>query len=213
MAKTIGIMGTSGSGKTTSLRNLPPNETFIIDADGKGLSWKEWKKDFNAENKNYWKSDYPDKILDAMQRINDERPDIKYLVVDTLNGIMVGDEIRRMKEKGYDKWQELSASVFNIVDGANRFRDDLTVIFTAHAETVTEDSGYVFTRILTSGKKLSKIMLESKLPTVLLAKAVDGKYLFETQANNSTAKSPMGAIDDVEIPNDIMIVIEALKDY
>ena len=56
-------------------------------------------------------------------------------------------------------------------------------------------------------------MLESKFTTVLLAKCVDGKYLFETQANNSTAKSPMGAFDDFEIENDIVKVIDALKDF
>jgi hypothetical protein len=96
---------------------------------------------------------------------------------------------------------------------ANKMRDDLTVIFTAHTETVNEDNGYTFTRIKTSGKKLTKICLESKFTTVLLAKCVDGKYLFETQANNSTAKSPMGAFEEKEIENDIVKVIKALEDF
>ena len=51
MGKTILIMGESGSGKTTSMRNLPPLETFYIDCDKKGLSWKGWKENYNAENK------------------------------------------------------------------------------------------------------------------------------------------------------------------
>ena len=33
MAKVIGIMGESGSGKTTSMQNLDPKTTFYIDAD------------------------------------------------------------------------------------------------------------------------------------------------------------------------------------
>ena len=40
MAKVIGIMGESGSGKTTSMRDLDPATTFYIDCDKKGLSWK-----------------------------------------------------------------------------------------------------------------------------------------------------------------------------
>lgn len=40
MARVIAIMGESGSGKTTSLRNLTPESTFIIDSDKKGLSWR-----------------------------------------------------------------------------------------------------------------------------------------------------------------------------
>ena len=213
MAKVICIMGESGSGKTTSLRNLPPKETVFIDCDGKGLSWKGWRNQYNPENKNYMAIYKPANVLTVMERVNNDMPNVKYLVIDTLNGIMVGDEMDRMKEKSYDKWQDLAQSVFSIVVLANKMRDDLTVIFTAHTETVNEDNGYTFTRIKTSGKKLTKICLESKFTTVLLAKCVDGKYLFETQANNSTAKSPMGAFPEKEIENDIIKVIDALKDF
>jgi hypothetical protein len=65
----------------------------------------------------------------------------------------------------------------------------------------------------TSGKKLDKIVVESKFTTVLLAKAVEGDYIFEVRANNSTAKTPMGAFDSDTIPNDITLVIEALKEF
>lgn len=213
MAKVICIMGESGSGKTTSLRNLPPAETVFIDCDGKGLSWKGWRQQYSAENKNYMAIYKPGNVLGVMERVNNEMPHVKYLIIDTLNGIMVGDEMDRMKEKSYDKWQDLAQSVFSIVVMANKMRDDLTVIFTAHTETVNEDNGYTFTRIKTSGKKLTKICLESKFTTVLLAKCVDGKYLFETQANNSTAKSPMGAFPEKKIENDIVEVIKALEDF
>ena len=213
MSKIICIMGESGSGKTTSLRTLPPNETFFIDADGKGLSWKGWRTQYSIANKNYFKTDIPANILHVMQKIDKEQKQFKYLVVDTLNGVMVGDEMRRAREKGYDKWMDLAQSVYNIVTLANTMRDDLTVIFTAHTQTDIEDTGYNFTHIKTNGKKLNKICLESKMNTVLLAKCVGGKYIFETAANNSSTKTPMGAFEEKEIPNDIMLVINALKDY
>ena len=44
MSKAIMILGASGSGKTTSLEKLDPKQTFYIDADGKGMSWKGWRK-------------------------------------------------------------------------------------------------------------------------------------------------------------------------
>lgn len=50
MSKVICIMGESGSGKTTSMRNLDPKSTYYIDADKKGLSWKGWRKQYNKEN-------------------------------------------------------------------------------------------------------------------------------------------------------------------
>ena len=56
MSTVIGVMGESGSGKTTSYRTCDPKTTFIIDCDKKGLSWKGWKKDYSLENKNYRKT-------------------------------------------------------------------------------------------------------------------------------------------------------------
>lgn len=213
MSKAICIMGESGSGKTTSMRTLLPNETFYIDCDGKGLSWKGWKAQYNSENKNYYRTDEPKTVLTLMHRIDTTQPQIKYLVIDTLNGIMIGDEMRRFKEKGYDKWQDLAQSVYDIVDLSNKMRDDLTVILIAHSQTEDDGNGNLFTRIRTNGKKLNKIYLETKLTTVLLARCKEGRYIFETQSNNSTAKSPMGAFDTFEIDNDIQIVLKALEDF
>ncbi len=213
MSKVICIMGESGSGKTTSMRNLPPEETYYIDCDKKGLSWKGWRKSYNKDNSNYVQSDDAAKILDVLLKINDKKPSTHYIIIDTINGIMVGDEMRRAKEKGYDKWIDLAQCIWELVDIAPRLRDDLTIIFTAHTQTERDESGYMFTRIKTSGKKIDKICLESKFTTVLLAKAVGGKYVFETTSKNSTAKSPMGAFESDEIENDIMKVIEALKEY
>lgn len=213
MAKVICIAGESGSGKTTSMRNLDPASTYYIDADKKGLSWKGWRNQYNADKKNYFRCDDVNIVRQYIKSVAEKCPKIKVIVVDTINGLMVADEMRRSKEKGYDKWVDLATCVWDLVVDCYDFRDDLTIIFTAHTQTETDDAGYRFTRIQTSGKKLNKIVLESKFTTVLLSKCVDGKYLFETQANNSTAKSPMGAFDTFEIDNDIVAVIEALKDF
>lgn len=88
-------------------------------------------------------------------------------------------------------------------------RDGVNVVCIAHAET--GDDG--FTRMKTSGRKLQKIVPESKFTTVLLAKALDGKYIFETRAIHSTAKSPFGCFADAEIPNDMQIVLDTIKKY
>lgn len=213
MSQTICIMGDSGAGKTTSLRNLDPETTYIIDCDKKGLSWRGWRKSFNAEAKNYYVTDYPADVQNVLRGISNLRPNIKVVVVDTINGLMVADEMRRSKEKGYDKWMDLAQSVWELVNDALTLRDDLTVIFTAHTQTEVNDSGYQFTRIKTSGRKLDKIVLESKFTTVLLAKCADGNYVFETQAKNSTAKSPMGMFETFEIPNDVTLVLKEMEDF
>ena len=213
MAKVICVAGESGSGKTTSCRNLNPAETYYIDSDKKGLSWKGWKSQYNAVAKNYYCNDESQNIKTVMLGVSVKRPDIKTLIIDTIGSIMIADEMRRSKEKGYDKWADLAACMWEIVDMAYTLRDDLTVIFVAHTQTERDDSGYLFTRIKTSGKKLDKICLESKFTTVLIAKCLNGEYIFETHSNNSTAKSPMGLFEADTIPNDITTVIQALEAF
>ncbi|MFI3206720.1 MAG: AAA family ATPase [Clostridia bacterium] len=213
MSKVICIAGESGSGKTTSMRNLDPKSTYYIDCDKKGLSWKAWKNQYNSANKNYKATDDAKLIFEIICGISQKAPHIKHIIIDTLNGIMIGDEMRRVREKGYDKWVDLAQCVWNLIDNSYFFRDDLTIIFTAHTQTERDETGFIFTRIKTSGKKLEKICLESKFTTVLLAKCVDGRYIFETKSNNSTCKTPLGAFDESEIENDITEVIKALEEY
>lgn len=213
MSRVICVAGESGNGKTTSLRNLDPKTTYIIDADRKGLSWKSWKNQYNKDNKNYIQTSDIPTITKLLDGINEKATHVKVVVIDTINTLMVDDEMKRMKEKGYDKWQDLATSVWGLVSNAHLYRDDLTVVFMAHTQTERDDSGYYFTRIKTSGKKLDKIVLESKFTTVLIAKCVDGKYIFETQSKNSTAKSPMGLFESFEIENDMKIIIEKMEEY
>lgn len=215
MAKVLGLCGESGSGKTTSMRNLDPSTTFYIDCDKKGMSWKGWRDQYQVEKKNYLATDQVSVVRMVLDKIDKQEnmAHIKVVVIDTLNALMIADEVRRMKEKGYDKWVDLAQCVWELLDHLYDLRSDLTVIVVCHSQTQKEDDGYTFTRIKTSGKKLDKLNVESKLTTVLLAKAKDGKYVFETHANNSTTKTPMGAFDDNEIENDITVVLQALEGY
>lgn len=213
MAKVLCVAGESGSGKTTSLRNLKPEETYIIDADRKGLSWKGWKTQYNLENKNYIQTSSVVKIQTILQSISVKATHIKIVVIDTINTIMVDDEMEKMKQKGYDKWADMAQSIWELVSSVHMLRDDLTIIFMAHTQTDRDDNGFMFTRIKTSGRKLDKICLESKFTTVLIAKVIDGKHIFETKARNSTAKTPLDAFTDFEIENDIVKVLEGLSEY
>lgn len=215
MAKVIGIYGESGSGKTTSMRNLDPATTFYIDCDKKGMSWKSWRDQYQFEKHNYMATDQISTVQNVLDKISTQEnmQHIKIAVIDTLNGLMVADEVRRMKEKGYDKWVDLAQCVWELLDHLYTLRDDLTVIVICHSQTQKEDDGYTFTRIKTSGKKLDKLNIESKLTTVLLATVKDGRYIFHTHADHSTTKTPLGAFEADEIDNDIVEVLKALEEY
>ena len=214
MSRAIAIMGESGSGKTTAMRTLNPDETYYIDCDGKGLSWKGWRNQYNAEKKNYLRTDNQTDVLKIMVGINERRPNIKNIVIDTINSIMIADERRRIAEKSYDKWSDLAWAVYDITMMASRLRDDLNIIVLAHTQTEIDDTtGERFTRLLTNGKKLNKIGLEKYYTTVLLSKKSADGFVFETQANKSTAKTPLGAFEQLEIPNDMKAVLDALAEY
>ncbi len=218
MAVVIGCMGESGSGKTTAMRNLPPEKTFYMDCDKKGLNWKGWKKQYNRDNKNYWSSDSFSVVSGLLDKIDKEEQfkHIKYVVIDTINGLMVAEEMRILAMQGGDKrsaWTDLASNGWNIVNKALEMRDDLTVIILAHSETISDENGIIRTRIKTNGRKLEKLVLESKMTTVVWAVRQDGKYKFVLSADGSTCKVPLGAFQSDECDNDIMIVIKALEDY
>ena len=230
MSKTIALMGISGSGKSSSIRTLDPETTFYIDADGKGLTWKGWKEQYNKEKGNYFKTNYPQMVerwlywLNGQQRAdngevteakNKNGLKFKVVVIDTLNALMIAEEQRQMKNKGYDKWADLAANIWNILELALTLRDDLTVVFTAHTETVSDDNGIVETHIATSGRKLRKMVPESKINTVLLAEINDaGEHVFVAKRQNTTAKEGfMDAFENDEMPNDLKAVIEKLEEF
>lgn len=214
MSRLVCVMGESGSGKTTAMRTLDPKTTYYIDCDGKGLSWKGWRGQYSEAGKNYFSCRDIPKIERILCKISEKRPEIRTIVIDTLNTCMVDKEVKGMKENGFGKWIDLTQFVWDMVETAGRQREDLTVIFVMHSETVRDDYGYVFTHIRTNGRKLEKLVLESLFGTVLLAKRTeDGRNIFETQAKNSTAKSPMGAFENFEIENDMQKVLDALADY
>lgn len=226
MAKVIGVMGESGSGKTTAMRNLPPEQTFYLDCDKKGLNWKGWRNQYvdireGKEDKSkgfYLSSDIFASVSSALRHVNEDEKykRIKYVVIDTLNGLMVAEEMKILAMQSGDKrsaWSDLAQNGWAIVNQALELRDDLTVIILCHSETISDENGIIRTRIKTNGRKLEKLVLESKMTTVVWAVRQDGKYKFILSADGSTCKVPLGSFSTDEIENDIMIVIKALEEY
>lgn len=213
MATTILVIGESGSGKSTSLRNLNPAETFLINIDGKALPFN-WKSKYKLAEKgegNLFVSDDPQKICATIKWVAANRPDIKQIVIDDFQYIMVNEFMRRAKEKGYEKFNDIAKSAFDIINVATQLSDSLKIIVLSHSEL--DEFGKNSCK--TVGKMIRNyITMEGKFIIVFFSTLVDGKHVFITHSDpNSTAKSPIHMFPDNIIENDLAEAIRIIDEY
>ena len=223
----ICVCGESGSGKSTSLRNLDPKSTFIISTIAKPLPFRGWKKNYQKVNidketkqltGNYYVSDKWDAIIKMMKLVSAKRNDIKVLVVDDLQYTMAFEFVDRSQEKGYDKYNELAQHLLNIFRTTFDLREDLTVVFLTHSENVGTEIDPKYT-IKTLGKLLkAKVTTEGLFTCMLFTEVTfeddQAHYYFITNNDGKCiAKSPMGMFKELRIDNDMNEVIRAVNDY
>jgi len=230
MATPILVMGPPGTGKTASIRNLDPKETFIIHADEKPLglpgsktSYKTVFKDngkLDIAKSNYFETTDPGTILRLMEIISEEKPEIKVLVIDTLTSVLINEFMNRLKEKGFEKFGDFAKDAYDIMKKARTLRDDLVVVIMAHVEYNYDSEGDLRTSFKVIAGKLVKEKIEPEylFHMVLYTEVVmkDGKpeYYFLTQNNGkNTCRTPLGLFSEYRIPNDLKYVIETYKEY
>lgn len=211
----VQITGPAASGKTTGARFLDPKTTYYIHADGKGLSWKGWKTDYNKERKNFVETADPASIFKIVKAVADTRPEVKAIVIDTINAMMTTEEMAILESPSRDKWADLAVDVWNLYKLIRETkREDLVVFVMAHSEPY-EVNGVTHWRTMTNGKKLSKVNLNSFLAYNLYSKVhkgADGKmeYSLLTQSDGTTeARSNMDVFPE-KIENNLEEVRKAV---
>lgn len=211
MSNTILIIGQSGSGKSTSLRNLDPKTTFVINVLDKPLPFRSFRKAYNTSEKNYYSTNDWAKIVNCIARVNKERPDITTLIVDDWQYIIAYEFMRRSSEKGYEKFTDMANHGWSTMNACLGTRPSLTNFILAHSDVDMMGKS----KLKTIGKMLDeKMTLEGLFTTVLHSRVIDGEYLFQTQSDNDyLAKSPMGMFEEFLIPNDLVRVKEAVENY
>ncbi len=211
MSNTVLVIGQSGSGKSTSLRNLDPKSTFIINVLDKPLPFRTFKKNYNSASKNYYTTNDWAKVVNCIERVNKERPDITTLIIDDWQYILAYEFMRRVSEKGFDKFSELANHGWSTINACLGTRSTLTNFILAHSDV--DSTGR--SKCKTIGKLLDeKITIEGLFTTVLHSRVVDGVYVFQTQYDGEfLAKSPMGMFEEFLIPNDLVAVKGAVENY
>lgn len=202
MAEKVLIMGESGTGKSTSMRNLDPKITAIVNPVGKPLPFRGKYDMLNSETDS-------DKIIKFMKE--QVKAGKKIIVVDDFQYILSIPYMNRIKEAGWDKWNDFGANYFEIVDICAELPEDVVVYYMTHTETL--ENGITTIKLI--GKLLrEKITIEGLFTIVLRTNVIDGKYYFLTQnSGKDTVKSPMGMFPSYAIDNDLAYVDEKIRNY
>ena len=231
MGQAIGIVTESGFGKSTSIGKneelgiigLPPNETAIINVKNKALPFKNWKKDYGkkiSEGGNYaFVTDAPT-IGKIVNIINNDRPDIKYLVIDDFQYIMAEEFVNNALKPGFDKFSRLAKNIYELITLINATREDLMVFILTHSDEKKIGNEESF-KMKTIGKMLDEKVTLEGLFTILLY----GKQSYDTSERKASkhyvtnydgtypAKSPHGMFKELYILNDLFLVAKAVREY
>lgn len=203
------ILGSSGSGKSTSLRNMDPAKTLLIQCIKKPLPFRAsgWKVRLTHKSEgNVFQTSDPVMIEKIMRTSPHE-----IVVIDDYQAVMVNELMNRSSEKGYDKFTDISKNAWSIFNAAGSLTEHRRVYILAH--TQTDEFGGV--RMKTVGKMIDQTLVpEGYFTIVLRTDVINGNYRFTTQTNGQDcAKSPMGMFADAHIENDLAAVDAAICDF
>lgn len=210
------IIGESGTGKSTSIRNLDHNETFILNIIDKPLPFRGYKNKYKSMSSdwkegNYYSTDDYSKIIKAANFISNNRPDIKTIIIDDFQFVMTNEFMRRCMERGFDKFSEIGNHAWSIMNALKLLREDIDCFILTHS--AMDESGKM--NIKTIGKLFAeKYGMETTVAMLLQTQVTDGNYHFITQGDaRHIAKSPMGMFEDRNIPNDLNFVKQKMNEY
>ena len=221
MGQLVFLVGKSGMGKSTSLRNLNHEETVIINTDQKALPFKNFSAKYSEEKRNYRKTSDINIVISTLQKVN-TLPHVKTVIIDTWSRIMTDTVMSQSfrAEKGFDKWSKMAAAQYDLINTINDvMRDDIIVYLLAHPETHYDEAGFASERIGVQGKMLERFVPESFSTIELYAEIVKtpgqpNRHVFRTvSSGNDTCKTPLEMFDDNLIDNDLVEVNKAIREY
>jgi hypothetical protein len=219
-SKLVGIVGATGTGKSTSIKHLNPEETYIINVAKKELPFKGSEKLYNAEKKNYKEVDDANEISRLLKTISEKAPHIKNIIIEDSNYIMGFNIVAKATEVGFTKFSVMARDMVDLFRTARQLRDDITVFYLTHPETIEDGGEIIGYKIKTAGKLIdNQVLLEGLLTVCLYTNVEETKdgaanYTFVTNRyKKMPAKSPDGMFSELKIPNDLQLVVNTLNEY
>ncbi len=219
-SKLIGVVGPTGTGKSTAIKHLDPKTTYIINVAKKELPFKGAEKLYNKDNKNYKEVSEATEITRLLRTISDKAPHIKTIVIEDSNYIMGFNIVSKATEGGYMKFSLMAKEMKELFEEARNLREDLTTFYFTHPETIEDGGEIVGYKIKTAGKLIdNQIVLEGLLSICLYTYTEDNKdgstsyYFLTNRYKKHPAKSPDGMFEDIKIPNNLQLVLDKVNEY
>jgi len=197
MAELVLIIAKSGTGKSSSLRNLTAEESAVVLCSGKELPFKHSLPTL-----------IPSGYNDIFAVIEQSKKPI--IVIDDANYLMSFEEMSRVTEVGYGKFTQMASNMFQVFKKIIDKKSDQ--IFYIMAHQAEDEDGRI--RFKTTGKMLSeKVVLEGLTNIVLTNEVIDGEFVFRVKTDGMGVKAPIGMFDSPTIPNDIKLVDSAIRKF
>jgi hypothetical protein len=219
-SKLIGIVGATGTGKSTAIKHLDPKETYIINVAKKELPFKGSEKLYNREKKNYQEIDGIKDIKELITKISLEHLQIKTIIIEDSNYMMSFRMADLAETQGFQKFTMLAKHMVDLFREARNLRNDLTVFYFTHPETIEDGGEIIGYKMKTSGKMLDNQITLEGLFTICLYTFVeenkDGTVNYNFLTNRYKkypAKSPDGMFDQIKIPNNLQTVVDKVNAY
>ena len=199
MGQKVLIIGKSGTGKSTSMRNFAKDEVCLIKSINKQLPFRGKFDETHV-------SDNVQQMIAKMRATNK-----KVIVIDDAQYVMGNEFFRRANEQSWQKFTDIGKNFYDLLTETDSLPEDVIVYFLLHTET--DSDGNI--KVKTIGKMLDeKLTVEGTATIVLMTNVVDGKYTFQTQnSGHDICKSPMGMFQNYLIDNDLKMVDGIIREY
>ena len=192
------LIGKSGSGKSTSLRNFKKDEVAVINVLGKPLP-------FRSDIKAVKLDDY----ANILNQIKLTKKDV--IVIDDANYLITNEFMKNSSIKGYDKYNEMANHFFELINGIKNIEGGKTVYLIMHEDT--DENGNVKPK--TIGKLLDeKVNIQGMFTICIRAMFENGKYIFRLKTNGQDCvKTPFGMFNVDEMDNNLKEFDNVVREY
>lgn len=238
MANVILILGSTSSGKSSAIKTLNPDESFIINVCKKPLPFRGAMSRYSTEKKNLLEANEKtctpdsdgnytlsmDTVIKYLNRINEALPNVKTIVIDDALYLLKYLYIDQSKDKGYGKFNDYTIYFKRFLLKCQSLRPDINVYINLHPGTVEDENRIISYEVSMPGKMINSTINPLENSTIVLYARPkfnsEGKpeYGFYTNSRMIDgiilpAKTPEGMFEEEFIPNDLNFINQKINEY